>query len=297
MIEEQKKQFKNLKIIIIKDFSSLDKNKLVEKYSLPSLFAEYIMDKNGPARLESSEQGDLFVTFWFLPKKQVRPKIVSVVIKKDTIIFFCDTNNSFLDIFLKQEDKNIHDVNELLLDFIIFTFEYYLDRISDLGVRAEKIQISLDARKSSQTFDRLTILNRQIVYLRPSISENSELFSRIDDEFKDNRIEIKKDYLTYFHRINLMDRQLTRIFESISQSVQQLSDTYDRLINNNLNSIMRFLTIWSLLLAIPPIVSGFYGMNMHLPFAENELSWFISLIITLLLMLLLLIYLHHHHSL
>ncbi|MDN5575696.1 MAG: magnesium transporter CorA family protein, partial [Pediococcus sp.] len=98
------------------------------------------------------------------------------------------------------------------------------------------------------------------------------------------------------HNVQLETNQADRMIGLISESVEQLSDTFDRLINNNLNEIMRFLTIWSLLLAVPPIVSGFYGMNMHLPLANGSLAWLASLVLTGILMLALLIYLHNHHS-
>ncbi len=44
--------------------------------------------------------------------------------------------------------------------------------------------------------------------------------------------------------------------EMSSQIIGQLSDTYNNVLNNNLNDIMRFMTVWSLLLAIPTIVAS-----------------------------------------
>ncbi|MFT8325109.1 CorA family divalent cation transporter [Oenococcus sicerae] len=111
------------------------------------------------------------------------------------------------------------------------------------------------------------------------------------------RAQPDKSDIRQIHKINIAVKQTTRMIDLISENIQQLSDAYDRLINNDLNSIMRFLTVWSLLLAIPPIVSGFYGMNMHLPLAQNNLSWLFSLVVTAVLMLILVIYLRQHHSL
>ena len=35
------------------------------------------------------------------------------------------------------------------------------------------------------------------------------------------------------------------------------------MMNNNLNDTMKFLTVWSLVLTIPTILTGFYGMNVR----------------------------------
>ncbi len=47
------------------------------------------------------------------------------------------------------------------------------------------------------------------------------------------------------------------------QILEQLSGTYNNLLNNNLNDTMKFLTVWSLLLTVPSIVTSFFGMMFH----------------------------------
>ena len=69
--------------------------------------------------------------------------------------------------------------------------------------------------------------------------------------------------------------QLVEMTEMSSQIIGQLSDTYNNVLNNNLNDIMRFMTVWSLLLAIPTIVAGFFGMNVALPLENAPHAWLI----------------------
>lgn len=68
-----------------------------------------------------------------------------------------------------------------------------------------------------------------------------------------------------------------------SEILDQLSGTYNNLLNNNLNDTMKILTIWSLLLTIPTIVTGFFGMNMPLPFTHSEASWIVTVVISVAL--------------
>ncbi|EOH98715.1 hypothetical protein UAW_01311 [Enterococcus haemoperoxidus ATCC BAA-382] len=67
-----------------------------------------------------------------------------------------------------------------------------------------------------------------------------------------------------------------------SQVLQQLSGTYNNILNNNLNDTMKILTVLSILLTIPTIVTGFFGMNMPLPLEHNILGWVIAIGISLL---------------
>ena len=52
-------------------------------------------------------------------------------------------------------------------------------------------------------------------------------------------------------------QQLVEMTKLSSQILQQLSGTYNNVLNNNLNDTMRILTVLSVLLTIPTIVSGF----------------------------------------
>jgi magnesium transporter len=59
-------------------------------------------------------------------------------------------------------------------------------------------------------------------------------------------------------------------------------DTFGSIISNNLNIVMRTLTIVMLALSIPTIVFSFYGMNVgDLPFAA---TWIVPLVIAVALL-------------
>ena len=77
-------------------------------------------------------------------------------------------------------------------------------------------------------------------------------------------------------------RQLVEMAQLTSQVLQQLSGTYNNILNNNLNDTMKILTILSILLTIPTIVTGFFGMNMPLPLEHNILGWVIAIGISLI---------------
>jgi Mg2+ and Co2+ transporter CorA len=78
-------------------------------------------------------------------------------------------------------------------------------------------------------------------------------------------------------------QQLVEMTKLSSQILQQLSGTYNNVLNNNLNDTMRILTVLSVILTIPTIVSGFFGMNMPLPLEHNAFGWIITIIVSLFL--------------
>jgi magnesium transporter len=72
--------------------------------------------------------------------------------------------------------------------------------------------------------------------------------------------------------------EMTQIYSSILSS---LMDAFASVISNNLNMVMKLLTSITIVLAIPTMVSSFYGMNVGLPFQGNPFAFFIIIAMTI----------------
>ena len=58
-------------------------------------------------------------------------------------------------------------------------------------------------------------------------------------------------------------------------------DAYASIISNNLNGVMKFLTAITIVLAVPTLISSFWGMNVGLPFQHSPIGFFIIIIISI----------------
>lgn len=79
------------------------------------------------------------------------------------------------------------------------------------------------------------------------------------------------------------------MFEIETQVVDRIDHTFNSIANNNLNDTMKFLTIWSLTMAVPTIITGFYGMNVKLPLASVRYAWMFTVGISIILIIAMLI--------
>ncbi len=65
--------------------------------------------------------------------------------------------------------------------------------------------------------------------------------------------------------------------------VDGLGDAMGAVVSNNLNEVMKFLTGMTIILVIPTIIAGIYGMNMFLAPADNP--WAFGAMLALCLVL------------
>lgn len=81
----------------------------------------------------------------------------------------------------------------------------------------------------------------------------------------------------------------TPVIKDITKSTGELFST---VINNRLNDVMKLLTSITIVMTLPTIIAGIWGMNVALPFGRNPFGFLIVLLITLLVCIITVIILH-----
>ena len=82
--------------------------------------------------------------------------------------------------------------------------------------------------------------------------------------------------------IRLYIRQLLVAIDSYGQTVMSIRNAYGTIANNVLNQRMKTLTVLTLLVALPNVFYGMYGMNIALPFADQPWAYIAILVFTII---------------
>lgn len=73
------------------------------------------------------------------------------------------------------------------------------------------------------------------------------------------------------------------------KSIKSLRDSYQAVFSNNLNKIIKLFTALTIILEIPMIMTGLFGMNVPLPFQENVFGFIYVVVITITISLTILV--------
>ena len=79
-----------------------------------------------------------------------------------------------------------------------------------------------------------------------------------------------------FEDIVIENKQAQEMANIYSDILSGTMDAFASIISNNLNIVMKFLASITLIMMIPNLIFGFYGMNIWMPFQE---TWYTYLII------------------
>jgi len=74
-------------------------------------------------------------------------------------------------------------------------------------------------------------------------------------------------------------RESLNMCQSSIKNISNIRQAYSTVLTNELNKVMKFLTSLTIILSIPTLITGIYGMNVALPLQKNAFAFvYISLI-------------------
>lgn len=112
---------------------------------------------------------------------------------------------------------------------------------------------------------QLLQLEKSLVYFSTSLKSNESVLEKMMKLEAIKKFEEDKDLLEDVIIENKQAIEMTGIYSSI---LSGMMDAFASVISNNLNIVMKSLTIVTIFLAIPTMISGFFGMNV--PNAWNQ---------------------------
>jgi magnesium transporter len=69
------------------------------------------------------------------------------------------------------------------------------------------------------------------------------------------------------------NQQAIEMVNISSNILSSMMDAFASIISNNLNVVMKFLTSVTIVMSIPTIITGFFGMNVDIPGAASGYSY------------------------
>ena len=212
---------------------------------------------------------------------------VVFLVFKNKLIIFTKQKLKFIPELLSNmvlRDVN-HFVEEVLLK--IMQKDFYM-MLNDLRGVKEKID-DLDSEISTSgslkpTFGDLLTLQKYMIALSTTYKANHKALDFIKKNFTtidDIDFSTKKIIDDLYDTSDTMDR----IILSYSQYLDKLENMINNMISYQLNMIMKTLTEISIVLTIPAIIFGFWGINVHVPFEKSSYGVLAVLIISAILSL------------
>ena len=273
----------NLDVEKIKNLEDLS-----EIYGLDKETIEYALDKNERAHMDyNRENGTVTFIYNVLDLEKDKDYYEAIpmtfIVENKRMITISNHKNAYvIDQMLSY--LNSHEslsIYKFLFASLEIISNAYYPIIEKMDKSKDEVNSLLRQRTTKKNLFALSDLETGMVYLTAAAKQNRLLLEHIQSHalyrrFNDVEREQFDDAMIEAH-------QLVSMTDLISQVLQQLSSSYNNILNNNLNDSLTILTIISVLLAVLAVITGFFGMNVPLPFTEEPNAWIYILMASLIL--------------
>ncbi len=303
MIREQKFPVEtNYKWYDISNLSEEDSNRLQIDFHFTPDMISYISDRHERPHYDYDTHTHIHLLVYDVPiwptktiKHFTAHPVTFLVSGQNIFTFHTESTSYVFDEFndnTSRRDLSLaQDVTELLMKFLLYLSQYFQRAVTQLDAERNSLDQKLSGDINNKDLVELSNIEKSLVYLSSSIQTNLMMLHSL----KMSELDFTKSGRERLDDVLIESNQAAEMVKISQQVTQTLSATSNNMMNNNLNDTMKFLTVWSLVLTIPTILTGFYGMNVSLPVGHSSSDWIAIIVVTVFLMGWLIVLMKRHH--
>ena len=224
--------------------------------------------------IEKSEENDVYTTM----------PLGMIVVRDDYFITISLRKNKVIEDFEKMKIKNFqtYKKSKLIFQILYLNSSYYLTYLKQINKETEIAEYILKKSMKNKELLKLLSLEKSLVYFTTSLKSNELVMEKTMRGKIIKLYEEDEDILEDAITENRQAIEMSKIYSDILNGTM---DAYASIISNNLNGVMKFLTSITIVLAVPTMVSSFWGMNVNLPFQDSKFGFPIMILISIALTL------------
>ena len=287
------KEFKKGSWINLVNPSENEIKKVCESINIQEDFIRDALDYEEKARIDQEDDDNtiLFVVDVPIIEKGEENEIYAtmplgmIVVRDDFFITVSLKKNKIIESFEKRKIKNFQTYKKtrFIFQILYLNSSFYLNYLKQINKETEIAEYILKNSMRNKELLKLLNLEKGLVYFTTSLKSNElvmekTLRGKIIKLYEEDS-EIREDAITE----NKQAIEMSQIYTNILNGTM---DAYASIISNNLNSVMKTLTSITIILAIPTMISSFWGMNVNLPLQNSPFGFIIMIAISVILTLL-----------
>ena len=287
------KEFKKGSWINLVNPSENEIKKVCESVQIQEDFIRDALDFEEKARIDHEEDDDttLFVVDVPITENGEEGEVIystlplgMIVVRDDFFITVSLRKNKIIESFEKRKIKNFQTYKKtrFIFQILYLNSSFYLSYLKQINKETEVAEYILKNSMKNKELLKMLTLEKGLVYFTTSLKSNELVMEKALRgkiiKLYDEDEEILEDAITE----NRQAIEMAQIYNNILNGTM---DAYASIISNNMNGVMKTLTSITIILAVPTMISSFWGMNVNLPLQNDSLGFIVMISISIILTL------------
>jgi Mg2+ and Co2+ transporter CorA len=255
-----------------------EKNTLLDEYKISDEVLEYVLDTYEQSNYIHEPEDEQELVILHMPAKsqennRYTTKPIAFLIKDNNLFTFNESNLSLMNHDMNKEtgQERIDTPVSFMLEKIYFLMSSYFPVLREVTRQRHVLDDMLTKKLTNKELVKLAYLQQSLTFILNAAESNVEALTILEkSKFGKELSNVEKERL---EDALIEAEQIVHMAELEAKIVDKIAKIFDSIMNNNLNDTMKFLTVWSLAIAIPTLITGFFGMNINLPKVDKVYGW------------------------
>jgi len=212
---------------------------------------------------------------------------MSVIMAKEVMITVCLEDTPILEAFMNGSIRNFytHMKTRFVLQLLYRNSLLYLQYLRSIDKMSEKVESKLQSSTKNHELIELLKLEKSLVYFTTALRSNEAVLEKL---LKNEGIKKYPEDTDLLEDVIVENKQAIEMANIYSGILSGMMDAFASVISNNLNIVMKFLAVVTVVLSVPTMIFSAYGMNVAqqgMPFANSPYGFLIVIVISLVMSL------------
>ncbi|NSL50951.1 magnesium transporter CorA family protein [Calidifontibacillus erzurumensis] len=258
---------------------------VTKRLQLPLDFLRDPLDEEERSRIEKEDNHVLIIINIPLVTKDEYDRAIydtiplGIIITDECFITVCLKDNPIFHLFAQNKVKQFftYKKTRFALQILYLIATSYLKYLKQINKKTDEIENELHQSMKNKELFSLLNLEKSLVYFTTSLKSNNIVMQKM---LRSNYLKMYEDDKDLLEDVIIENQQAIEMAETHMSILSGMMDAFASVISNNVNIVMKFLTSFTIILALPTMVASFYGMNVELPFQNYQHAFYIPIIIS-----------------
>ncbi len=180
------------------------------------------------------------------------------------LVTVCAQENPVIRDIVSGLMKTVHTAkkNRLTLQLFLRNAQRFLIDVRQINKQVDRTEDRLESSTQNKELLELLRLEKSLVYFMTALKANELMMERVK---RDRIMEMYEEDADLLDDVLIENLQAIEMVGIASNILTSMSGTFASVISNNVNQVVKLLTVTTILVAIPTLITGVFGMNVPIP--------------------------------
>ena len=203
---------------------------------------------------------------------------ICIILTHNQIVTVNSFENGAIKKFLNTfQNRHPDKKNMMVLKVIEKITQTYLEFLKEINQRRNLMEQKLYASNRNEELLELMKIQKSMVYFVTALRSNEILLLKMARTNFLGLTDEEKEFLDDLAVDMSQALEMANIYTNILSSTL---DAFASIINNNMNNVLKRLTSITIILSLPALVTGIYGMNVPIPYSDSHYAFYIPIVLS-----------------